>query len=646
MANFSKTPNYDGGYPTPGPQNPTIDHILNHNFFASEEEWKFIREEKQYDYVVVGTGFCGYAFINEILKNDENAKILLLERGGFHLPEHFQNLPLPYQKFLGGISETFPWSLDRATHLKDNSKGDFITWQHGMLPFFGGRSTTWSAWCPVPNSQETKHWNKDLIKRLSGSECMDNYIHGKNVTPIDKALELLNVISADTLASNPETNKSYNSLHTSVSKYFEGNITKTINFHRAFAAPLSANGHKQGEDFHKFSTPENILKLKLEYQENLDIVTNVVVERIINEEVNDKLFAYALETSRGIINLNNAKLIIATGTLPATTLIQNSFPSLDKVGSRFSSHMISSIVARIKKSDFKPLKHKAGVKLTNDKSESSNKLSFSAMYVGGIEDGQRKDGAGEFHIQMTFIEQEKMSDKSKFDKIDNELIALKHMPDVVATASKEQLKDGEEYITIVCAILGEIGVHSEGAEKNKFVKNSNDNDITTNSILSVHANPKDLKTWEAMDLFACDILTNLAGGDMSKVNYWVADGYGPKGAYKNFKIESETNNMYPSHLKNLYNSSAKDNIKFREYLTGKYDGNFNMVRVPGMVHESSTMWIDKNDKDGVVDANYQPIGTENVYITGGSLWPTGGSWNPTLMMTAMAIDLANCIQKK
>lgn len=32
---------------------------------------------------------------------------------------------------------------------------------------------------------------------------------------------------------------------------------------------------------------------------------------------------------------------------------------------------------------------------------------------------------------------------------------------------------------------------------------------------------------------------------------------------------------------------------------------------------------------------------ENVYITGASLWPTGGSWNPTLTMVALAQDLAD-----
>ena len=44
-----------------------------------------------------------------------------------------------------------------------------------------------------------------------------------------------------------------------------------------------------------------------------------------------------------------------------------------------------------------------------------------------------------------------------------------------------------------------------------------------------------------------------------------------------------------------------------------------------------------------VGLDYRPRGVENVYITGGSLWPTGGSWNPTAAMVALAIHLADTL---
>jgi hypothetical protein len=45
--------------------------------------------------------------------------------------------------------------------------------------------------------------------------------------------------------------------------------------------------------------------------------------------------------------------------------------------------------------------------------------------------------------------------------------------------------------------------------------------------------------------------------------------------------------------------------------------------------------------DAVVNEDYRLKRVENVYVTGGSLWPKGGSWNPTLMMVGMAQHLAD-----
>lgn len=612
MSNYSSSKNFKNGYPTPGPQNPSLDHILNHIYFTSNEEWKKIREENTYDYVVVGTGFCAYAFIERVLKNKPAAKILVLERGGFHLPEHFQNLPLAYQGLLGGMSETFPWTLDSGTANKDTTGGDYIKAQHGMLPFFGGRSTTWSAWCPKPDKEagELDWWNEKIVEKLINKKYLDS------------AEELLNVISVDKLVGK---SAAYDQLQKKVSDHFKTFQKKTElkNFSRSMSAPLAANGEESSEDFHKFSSPEKILELKMMLDADksnkgtLDIVTLCTVNKIIN----DGSTAYALDTSRGIVNLNKAQLILAMGTLPPTTLVRNSFPTLNKVGTRFTSHFITSVVARIKKDDFAPYTKQPLNDIQGATTPDSNKLQFAAMYVGGAEKSLKKDRQiGQFHIQMTFIEQEKT--KIKTEGYKNRLTALKHMPDVVATASEEQLKGGEEYITIVCAVLGELDYKNN---QNHFVANPNlvDSDITTNSLLSVYANGNDLKVWDAMDQFTFDVLEELLydkeGKEKKGVEYWINGKYGKK-------PEGDT----PKEILK----------KMREY-----------IRVDSMVHEASTMWIDKVDRDGVVGPDYRLIidaekSVENVYITGGSLWPSGGSWNPTLTMVAMTQDLADQLSKK
>ena len=61
-----------------------------------------------------------------------------------------------------------------------------------------------------------------------------------------------------------------------------------------------------------------------------------------------------------------------------------------------------------------------------------------------------------------------------------------------------------------------------------------------------------------------------------------------------------------------------------------------------LVHPASTMWIGDTDT-APVSPGYKIRGVDNVYLTGGALWPTGASWNPTCAMTALAMHLADSL---
>jgi choline dehydrogenase-like flavoprotein len=111
-------------------------------FFLTDAQWNDV-PNKNYDYIVIGTGFCALAFASKMLEAKPDAKILLLERGGFFLPAHFQTLPKAFAETLGGVSETFPWTLDHETAAGRRGEAKFC---HGSVPFFGGRSTVWSTW--------------------------------------------------------------------------------------------------------------------------------------------------------------------------------------------------------------------------------------------------------------------------------------------------------------------------------------------------------------------------------------------------------------------------------------------------------------------------------------------------------------------
>ncbi|WP_353929906.1 GMC oxidoreductase [Okeanomitos corallinicola TIOX110] len=577
---FSASSNFNHGYPTPGPQSPSGQKVMDHVFFVSETEWKKVREEMQFDYIIIGSGFCAYAFAERILKHDPHKNILIIERGGFFLPEHFQNLPLPYQKTLGGLSETFPWTLSEKTH---NAK--YIRWQHGIVPFFGGRSTLWSAWCPQPSDAEMAGW-PDITKQA---------VH-KN---FDSAKKLLNVVSANEIDSHQKNNHFFNIptcgndpiygiMQKSLTAMLTKNYSSIPNVNRVEAAPLAAGSNDT--DFSKYGIPGPLLTLagkqvQLEHKNSNNqslfrIVTNCIVHQIL--EQNGK--ATALETSRGVISLGNAKLILAMGTLPPTTLIHNSFPKesfpqLKNVGERFTAHFISSIVARIPRKCY-PFNDRLG------------QLEMGAIYIAGNDPKNQ----GQFHIQLSIL-----SDKYP---VKNAQLAARYMPDVVATASPQQLATSEDYLVFVCAVLGEIDYKNSN---NWFRKNSGA-DLTCNSNLQVLANENDYQVWDTMDeaTFAMLEKALLPENSGYSVEYW-------------------------------HNDQDQGTWQAKRPSPGQ-------IRVDGLVHEGSTLWIgNDHDSDGPspVDINYKLRGIENVYVTGGCLWTRSGSWNPTAAMVALTQDLAD-----
>ena len=173
------------GYPTPGKQNVTAEDIMNCHYFMTKEEWDDNRKVgNRFDYVIIGSSFCALAFITQALKNNPNAKILIIERGTYLHPDHFQNLHPAFENTVDAPSETFPWRVTQET-----IEGEHIKGLHGAYNFFGGRSSFWSGWCPEPTEAQMEGWPKEIIKVVK-----DHYF--------SEAKKLLNIISADEIFSN------------------------------------------------------------------------------------------------------------------------------------------------------------------------------------------------------------------------------------------------------------------------------------------------------------------------------------------------------------------------------------------------------------------------------------------------------------
>ncbi|ESK96077.1 fad nad -binding domain-containing protein [Moniliophthora roreri MCA 2997] len=168
------------GYPRPVPDT-SFSHCAH--YFIDDNTWDAILDHNDFDDVVVGSGFCALAYIEEPLRIDSHRKTLILgERRGFWLPTHFQNLSLPFRT-PGGSSETLPCAWSSKT---GNIPG--LDFMHASCPFFGGKSTFWSAWCPSP---------KLVLMRGSSQSMMDT---AKPESFWKPCKELLHVIPANEIS--------------------------------------------------------------------------------------------------------------------------------------------------------------------------------------------------------------------------------------------------------------------------------------------------------------------------------------------------------------------------------------------------------------------------------------------------------------
>ncbi|MHA7629798.1 GMC family oxidoreductase [Corallococcus sp. M7] len=475
MSAASSTPNFQHGFPTPGPQSPTGQRVMDHVFFLSNEGWKKAREEKKYDLVIVGTGFCGLAVAHRALEQNPHCRILMLERGPFFLPEHFQNLPLPFVGTLGGLSETFPWTLAASTA---SGADGTVRWQHGMVPFFGGRSIQWSAWCPRPKDQELEGWPARTI-----AAAEENFARAEALLQVRPADKVDTHRSPEELRLIQQQRPVYGALQLTVQRLLEQGRGQVPSIYRSEPAPLaSGDPDTNGIDFQKYAATGPLLELVMKQRQldlehkgaPLDIATECIVESIVQQDGR----ATALVTSRGVLPLNDAKLVLAMGTLPPTTLVRNSFPPLKNVGERFSAHFITSVVARVPRADLDP-------------QGELGSLELGACYVAG----KAQDWSQQFHIQLSAL-----SDRAPER---NAGTALRYMPDVVATASMAQLQSSKEYVVFVCAVLGELDYRNPNSW---FRANGADANPTTNSLLRVTVNGSDQQTWETMDRSTFEVL--------------------------------------------------------------------------------------------------------------------------------------------
>jgi choline dehydrogenase-like flavoprotein len=328
----------------------------------------------------------------------------------------------------------------------------------------------------------------------------------------------------------------------------------------------------------------------------LEIKLGCLVKKILHKDGK----AVALETSQGDFQLGDAKLILAMGVYPPTTLMLNSFPSLKDIGTRCSAHFRSSLIARA------PLRSVVQSQNVHDSlvKKISQRPEVAAFYIPGT----NQDSKRQFHIQLSAV-----LDATPQEDIEK---TMRHYPDVIPVPSKDQLSSSKDppHVIFLCKNIGELDpnnkdnwyrLNSEVPPDNDVNRSENSN-ITFNTTLQVVANDEDLSVWETLDESTFAILEGL---------------------------ESRDNPNSPSQLEYWHKSTGS---------WQKQRPPLDQIRSPDLVHEASTMWIGANESSPV-GLDYRFRGVENVYLTGPALFPTTGSWNPTGVMAALAIHLADTL---
>ena len=301
----------------------------------------------------------------------------------------------------------------------------------------------------------------------------------------------------------------------------------------------------------------------------LNIVDKCIVDNLVHDNEGT---VTAINTSRGAINVGDAKVVLSMGSVPPATLLMNSFgEQLPNAGKRYTGHFMSHITARVPRASFDDL----------------SDLEIGAVYLEG-----KDPSGGQYHLQASVFAQ---SNPEK-----DQVTAARECPDAAAAPSPQQMKGSEDYVVLVCATLGEI---NENNTENAISLNRGE-DKTTNINLQILLGDEDKKLWDVLDVATYQSIEALVTGrTCPTIEYWIDEDDG-EGHWSINKPPQE------------------------------------QIRLNIIVHAASQLWMGKEPKTSVTGLDYRPHGVNNVYVTGGSIFPTSGSWNPTLTMCGFAQDLA------
>lgn len=201
---------------------------------------------------------------------------------------------------LGGPSETFPWTLSRKTF-----KTKELGYCHGSCPFFGGRSTFWSAWSPRPPLELMRDFPASMTTRAGKDSFWDS------------AKDLLHVIPASKI-----DDRIFSGLQKAIDKVLRDNLKNIPTADSVESAPLAVGPRSITSlmRFNKFSVPGPLLALyeqqrRLAKEGNGSPLQLMINCPVVGMKKDDDGMVRAIETSRGALSWTNddTKVILCAG---------------------------------------------------------------------------------------------------------------------------------------------------------------------------------------------------------------------------------------------------------------------------------------------------------------------------------------------
>jgi choline dehydrogenase-like flavoprotein len=306
---------------------------------------------KQYDYIVIGGGAYGTAFVHRIMELSPESNILVLEKGNMLLPEHYQNLPRAYENVFGDTTAQ-PWVMSDPKYNV-----------HGQVPFLGGRALYWNAWVPQPTPAQMVDWPQDVIEGLKQEWSeVDAFIGRSTTISINGYTGPFHEVMCQRIFDN---------LHKiPTSDYYDRP--------GALDGAMATLSNRSNKSWQRFS-PVNVLVDDINHHKGkVDVLANCKATGLER----NKTGISHIHTTQGTIETGKARVILSLGVIEAITLTRPAFRENKLLGRNFIGHFRSQALLRVPK-------QAAGV--------DNDLLQVAALYLSGMTSGS------EFHTHISCI---------------------------------------------------------------------------------------------------------------------------------------------------------------------------------------------------------------------------------------------------